>query len=540
MERLATFLESTQRVLFITGAGLSVHSGIPPYRGSTDAVWSNFVTSYATRKKFLSNPLDWWNKFWLATHYKTEYLNAEPNLGHDALAYLCRRCPNACVITQNVDGLHTTSGIPDAQLIEIHGSMHGGFKCINDTCTQVEQHIDHTVVDLSACAKDPTAQPGDVNFELAKVPVCPDCSDPLLPQALLFDEEYSSHPYYEWDAANDWIEDACAIVFVGTSFSVGLTHIALEASRKKKPTVALFNINLTPSQLKIYDARRMHDMVGPSEQVLPLLAHVVGQRLASSKRRKASRKASGKVSGKAHLPAEEGEEVEAEVWNTFLPGHHVFGRDGNGALVKSKAMNVVVKQVNRVVVVEDQEDQDDQDDADQEEGGGNKRKRHGSNSASSSSNTSNRHSSWSSSVDDHSSCSSSVIGSKRQRTLKGVGAQQLRAMGFTNEEEVERVLRSHYGNFEKALLVLLASRTARQPSTRQKCAEPSKLQKKTLAPLVSSFVSSSSSSSCSSSSSRNVQPDQVERRNRKATSPTRKEAQGLTLLMSKGIWMVEK
>ena len=197
-------------------------------------------------------------------------------------------------------------------------------------------------------------------------------------------------------------------------------------------------------------------------------------------------------------------------------------------------MKAVVKKVNnRVLVVKDQENQEDQEEEEEKQ---NKRKRHGSNRASSSSNTSSRRSSWSSSVDNRSHCSSSVIGSKRQRTLKGVGAQQLRAMGFTNEEEVERVLRSHYGNFEKALRVLLASRTARQPSTRQKCAEPPKQQKKT----IGDTSSSSSSTSSSSSSSRNVQPDQVERRNRKATSPTRREAQGLTLLMSKGIWVVEK
>ena len=54
METLLDLLDNTdKRVLFITGAGISVNSGIPPYRGSSDAVWSNFVQDFATRKKFL-------------------------------------------------------------------------------------------------------------------------------------------------------------------------------------------------------------------------------------------------------------------------------------------------------------------------------------------------------------------------------------------------------------------------------------------------------------------------------------------------------
>lgn len=46
----------------------------------------------------------------------------------------------------------------------------------------------------------------------------------LVRQALLFDEKYSSHPFFQWERAMRWLERADAIVFVGTSFSVGITH----------------------------------------------------------------------------------------------------------------------------------------------------------------------------------------------------------------------------------------------------------------------------------------------------------------------------
>ena len=314
MDVLVSKLESGKRVLFITGAGISVNSGIPPYRGSNDAVWSNFVTDWATRKTFLSDPVNWWNTFYLATHYKTEFLQAEPNRGHDALAHICNYFENACVITQNVDGLHTrgTGRIKDDQLIEVHGSMHGGYKCIHSTCQSVERCIEENEIDLTACGNG--FVPGEPDFKLEKCPTCPECSHPLLPQCLLFDEEYSSHPFYEWNAASDWMEDACAMVFVGTSFSVGLTQKALLLSRKKKAVLFNMNLNSMDQDMGTKDLQRMTDIFGPSQEMLPLLAHVVGKRTPCAK------------------------------WDNFAPKHFTWQRNAtnNGELVKVKAVAVKI------------------------------------------------------------------------------------------------------------------------------------------------------------------------------------------------------
>lgn len=46
-------------MLFVTGAGLSVASGIAPYRGSKNAIWSKFVLDWGTKKKFKKNPARW-------------------------------------------------------------------------------------------------------------------------------------------------------------------------------------------------------------------------------------------------------------------------------------------------------------------------------------------------------------------------------------------------------------------------------------------------------------------------------------------------
>eukprot|EP00906_Rhabdomonas_costata_P010014 RCo014080 len=68
LRQLSAELKAGKRVLFLTGAGLSEASGIPCYRGAPEAVWSRFVTEWGTRQKFRSDPLLWYNKFWLPVH----------------------------------------------------------------------------------------------------------------------------------------------------------------------------------------------------------------------------------------------------------------------------------------------------------------------------------------------------------------------------------------------------------------------------------------------------------------------------------------
>lgn len=83
---LAIRIAMGEDVVFITGAGLSVASGIAPYRNSANAIWSNFVVQWCTRERFMADPDQWWNEFWLRTHEKPEFIYARPNAGHEALA----------------------------------------------------------------------------------------------------------------------------------------------------------------------------------------------------------------------------------------------------------------------------------------------------------------------------------------------------------------------------------------------------------------------------------------------------------------------
>jgi NAD-dependent SIR2 family protein deacetylase len=253
--QVARLLARAKRVVFLTGAGLSVASGIAPYRKSKDAVWANFVTEWGTIRRFRDDPAAWWREFWIKAHGEPLH-DKHPNAGHDAitalLALLAAHGHDAVVITQNIDGLHRKAGVPEAQLVEIHG-RHDRFICSDATCEGARVPVD--AVDLSGL---PTGV----------VPRCARCRAPLRPLVLLFDEMYDSHAAYRMREARRALNDAEAIVFVGTSFSVGITDYAVRAGGVGGAVL----VNINPDAVEDHG---FWNLCGNAEVVLPdLLLHV--------------------------------------------------------------------------------------------------------------------------------------------------------------------------------------------------------------------------------------------------------------------------
>jgi NAD-dependent deacetylase len=116
---LRRMIESSRRAVVFTGAGISTESGIPDFRSPT-GIWAqmkpilfqDYVASAAARREA------WRRKFAQDPVMRA----AEPNRGHRAVARLVREGKVAAVVTQNIDGLHQASGIPEAQVIELHGN----------------------------------------------------------------------------------------------------------------------------------------------------------------------------------------------------------------------------------------------------------------------------------------------------------------------------------------------------------------------------------------------------------------------------------
>lgn len=265
LELLANDIVNGKRILFITGAGLSVASGISTYRQSKDSIWNNFVLTWGTRSKFLDDPLKWWNEFWLRTHETSDFLDAKPNAGHMAISHIVGSC-NSRVITQNIDRLHpATLNIP-TRLIEVHGRL-GLYKCIQPRCIY-EWRSSISSIDYNAFAVEGTSLE-DKNLKFKKAPLCPECESPVLPQSLLFDEQYESHSFYQWDVAQDWFKMHDVYVFVGTSFSVGVTCDALEHAELYKKT--MYNFNLVAEN----SIPKMRNILGRSEETLPMLSNYI-------------------------------------------------------------------------------------------------------------------------------------------------------------------------------------------------------------------------------------------------------------------------
>src|SRR5579871_5371182 len=116
---LTRLIETARRAVVFTGAGISTESGIPDFR-SPGGIWTKYQPIYFD--DFMSSE-EMRREAWRRKFATDEtMLKAEPNAGHRALAKLVERGKMTAIITQNVDGLHQRSGVPDSKIIELHGN----------------------------------------------------------------------------------------------------------------------------------------------------------------------------------------------------------------------------------------------------------------------------------------------------------------------------------------------------------------------------------------------------------------------------------
>ena len=246
---LARHVRNARQVVYLCGAGLSVASGIRAYRTGPNAVWDENVLSWGTAERFHADPAAWWSQFWLKAHGDL-FRHVEPNPGHLALVTLCRRNPSDLVITQNIDGLHRLAGHPESQLIEIHG-RHDRFVCASGTGCH---GVDHPVssVDLT-------------QLDAGVIPLCAECGAPMRPLVLLFDEHYDWSAAFQAFQARRALNAADVIVFVGTSFSVGITSYAIRCADVSGAWLCNANVEKAPFP-------QVNNLIGGAEVLLPALA----------------------------------------------------------------------------------------------------------------------------------------------------------------------------------------------------------------------------------------------------------------------------
>jgi NAD-dependent deacetylase len=202
---LAALIAEAESVVALTGAGISVPSGIPDFRTPGTGIWENVdPMEVATIQAFRNDPA----RFWSFYRPRFEALgDTEPNPAHKALVELEGHGLEA-VVTQNVDRLHRKAG--SARVIEVHGSIQ------TSSCT--------------SCPGSWQLEEVETLFDDDDVATCPSCMGYVKPDVVLFGEMLPERAMLE---AAELAKNADLMLCVGSSLEVypvaGLPEITLAA-----------------------------------------------------------------------------------------------------------------------------------------------------------------------------------------------------------------------------------------------------------------------------------------------------------------------
>jgi NAD-dependent deacetylase len=192
-QRLAELIRQSRCTIALTGAGISVPSGIPDFRTPGEGLWENVnPMEVAHIDAFRRDPA----RFWSFYRPRLHSLSAvEPNDAHRALAELERRNQLEAVVTQNIDMLHHKAG--SERVIEVHGSIKSG------TCQE--------------CGARFSVEQINELFDDDGVAICARCPGHVKPDVVLFGEMLPAGAIAEAEALAARAE---LLLCIGTSLEV--------------------------------------------------------------------------------------------------------------------------------------------------------------------------------------------------------------------------------------------------------------------------------------------------------------------------------
>ncbi len=231
-------IDAAERIVCFTGAGISTESGIPDFRSPGTGLWNkikpiqfqDFIASEEARQE------SWRRKF----SGDRSFEDAVPNKGHQALARLVEMGKCTAIITQNVDNLHQDSGVPDSQVIELHGntSYASCLSCgtryeLADLQTQFEQQ--------------------------GQVEPCSRCGGIIKTATISFGQ---SMPEQEMVRAQTAVEDCDLCIVLGSSLTVYPAAGFPEYAKRLGAKLAIVNREETP--LDTYADVVVREQIGPT------------------------------------------------------------------------------------------------------------------------------------------------------------------------------------------------------------------------------------------------------------------------------------
>jgi len=202
---LAELIAEADSVVALTGAGVSVPSGIPDFRTPETGIWANVdPMEVAHIDVFRRDPAHFWSYYRPRFH---DLGDKRPNAAHEVLAKLERQGLLDGVITQNIDRLHRAAG--SAKVVEVHGSI--------ETSSCLDCRAGYGLEDVDAL------------FDGVGVAVCSECGGSVKPDVVLFGEML---PAAAIEEATRMAEAADLMLCVGSSLAVfpaaGLPRLTLD------------------------------------------------------------------------------------------------------------------------------------------------------------------------------------------------------------------------------------------------------------------------------------------------------------------------
>ncbi len=240
---LTEWIDESERITVLTGAGISTDSGIPDFRGP-NGVWTknpkaekasniqNFIADPEVRKASWRDRLD--NRAW----------SADPNDGHRALVQLEKRNKLIALLTQNVDGLHHAAGSSSGKVIEVHGTLR------EVACLECDYRDDMQI------ALNRVRQ-GEEDLD------CPDCGGILKSATISFGQSLVQRDLLKADAA---AQNCDLMIAIGTTLAVYPIAAVVPAAQRVGAKIAI--INAEPTEMDHLADLLIRESIS---QVLPIV-----------------------------------------------------------------------------------------------------------------------------------------------------------------------------------------------------------------------------------------------------------------------------
>ncbi|CAL1673076.1 unnamed protein product [Lasius platythorax] len=245
--RLKEFIDEHHRLCILTGAGISTESGIPDYRSAEvglyarsnhkPVLYKEFCGSQAIRRRYWARNYVGWPRF----------SSLKPNITHEILKDLESVGKVGCIVTQNVDNLHSKAG--SKKVIELHGTAFRVMclNCDHKICRYELQEVFQKLNPSMVATTQMIRPDGDVELsqtqvESFNVPACNNCGGILKPDIIFFGDNV---PGDTVQSVKNNVENSDALLILGTTLTTFSAYrIVLQAVDANKP-IAIVNIGKT-------------------------------------------------------------------------------------------------------------------------------------------------------------------------------------------------------------------------------------------------------------------------------------------------------